>query len=98
MHGTPCRGIVSGRVSAALTLLLPGLAFFVPFQAGWRLPVAVPSGLGHAERIVCSIDIFGPFTLAGTVLARAGFHTLWHLFLHDNALRVMETRVRNRYP
>lgn len=89
--------IVWGLFCVALGGFLLGLtADRVLFAGGW-LPIAPPLDLERANHVIGKIHIYQFYALAALTLGHGAFHVWRHLWLKDNALRIMAPKVLHRF-
>lgn len=91
------RLLIWGLFGVAITGFLLGLTSATLLKAGGFLPIAPPMGLHRANEIVGEIHIYEFYLLAALALIHACFHIWRHLFLRDNALRIMAPRLLHRF-
>ena len=89
--------IIWGLFGVAITGFLIGLTSTRLLKAGGLLPIAPPLGLPEANEIIGTIHIFEFYLLGVIVTLHATFHIWRHLYLRDNALRIMAPRFLQRY-
>lgn len=97
LHQWLHKAIIWGLFGVAITGFLLGLTASRLLKAGGFLPIAPPLGMKEANDIVGQIHIFEFYLLAGIVAVHAGFHIWRHLWLRDNALRIMMPKALHRY-
>ena len=66
------------------------------FAGGW-LPIAPPQDWDRANEIVGTLHIYQFYTLAALGVVHGAFHVWRHLWLKDNALRIMAPRWVHRF-
>jgi len=96
-HALIHRVIIWGLFGVALTGFLLGLTSSRLLKAGGFLPIAPPLGLPEANEIVGAIHIFEFYLLGIIVILHAGFHIWRHIWLRDNALRIMTPKRLQRF-
>lgn len=89
--------LIWGIFLVALTGFLLGLTSSVLLWAGGIVPIAPPLGLPEWNRLVGTVHAIEFYTLGAIVAAHAGFHIWRHLWLRDNALRIMAPKRLHRY-
>lgn len=89
--------LIWGLFLVALTGFLLGLTSSVLLWAGGIVPIAPPLGLPEWNRLVGTVHSIEFYTLGIIVAAHAGFHIWRHLWLRDNALRIMAPKRLHRY-
>ena len=97
IHRTLHHMIVWGLMLVALSGFLLGLTSSVLLKAGGCLPIAPPMGWRHANELVGTLHIIEFYILAAIVACHAGFHVWRHIFLRDNALRIMSPKALHKY-
>lgn len=97
LHRALHLAIVWGLFGVALTGFLLGLSSAVLLRAGGIVPIAPPLNLPWLNDLVGKIHIYEFYLLAGLVGLHAVFHLWRHLWLRDNALRIMAPRRLHRF-
>lgn len=97
VHAAMHRILVWGLFGVALTGFLLGLTSSRLLFAGGVVPIAPPLGLPQANDWVGVIHEIEFYCLAVVALGHASFHIWRHLWLRDNALRIMAPRALYRY-
>ncbi|WP_226779379.1 cytochrome b [Oceaniglobus trochenteri] len=97
LHRALHRVLVWGVFGVALSGFGLGLTSAVLLWAGGIVPIAPPLDMPRANAWVGRIHEIEFYTLAVIALGHAGFHIWRHLWLRDNALRIMAPRVLHRF-
>jgi cytochrome b561 len=97
VHQTLHKVLIWGIFLVAFTGFLLGLTSSVLLWAGGIVPIAPPLGLPEWNRIVGIVHSVEFYTLGVIVAGHAGFHIWRHLWLRDNALRIMAPKRLHRY-
>lgn len=97
LHRMMHKTLIWGLFGIALTGFLLGLTSAVLLKAGGFLPIAPPLNMARANDIIGQIHIFEFYLVALIAALHAGFHIWRHIFLRDNALRIMMPRALHRY-
>ncbi|KIN64296.1 Cytochrome B561 [Sulfitobacter noctilucicola] len=96
-HQLMHKALIWGLFGIALGGFLLGLTSPILLKAGGFLPIAPPLNLQQANHIIGQIHIF-EFYLVGVIAAgHAVFHCWRHIYLRDNALRIMAPKVFHRF-
>ena len=96
-HRTVHLVIVWGLFCVALTGFLLGLTASQVLKAGGFLPIAPALGLPEANDWVGQFHIYEFYLLGAIVVVHAGFHIWRHVWLCDNALRIMAPKFTHKY-
>ncbi len=91
------KALIWGIFLVALTGFLLGLTSSTLLFAGGFVPIAPPLGLPRANDwvgLVHSVEFYG---LAALAVAHAAFHIWRHVWLGDNALRIMLPKALGRF-
>lgn len=91
------KALIWGIFLVAVTGFLLGLTSSTLLFAGGFVPIAPPLGLPRLNDwagLVHSVEFYG---LAVLAIAHAAFHIWRHVWLGDNALRIMVPKVFGRY-
>jgi cytochrome b561 len=96
-HGILHRVLIWGLFLVAVGGFALGLTSAVLLKAGGILPIAPPLDLPEAHRVASLFHVAQFYALARIVLVHAGFHLWRHLWLRDNALRIMAPRALYRW-
>ena len=97
LHWWMHRLIIWGLFFVALTGFLLGLTSSRLLKAGGFLPIAPPLGLPELNTLVGKIHTIEFYGLAALIVVHATFHLWRHLYLKDNALRIMTPRFMHRF-
>jgi cytochrome b561 len=89
--------LIWGIFLVAFTGFLLGLTSSVLLWAGGIVPIAPPLGLPEWNKLVGIVHAIEFYTLGVIVVAHAGFHIWRHVWLRDNALRIMAPKPLHRY-
>lgn len=89
--------IIWGLFGVAVTGFLIGLTSSRLLKAGGFLPIAPPLGLPEANEMIGTLHIFEFYLLGAIIILHAGFHIWRHVWLRDNALRIMTPKFLQRY-
>ena len=89
--------VVWGLIGVAITGFLLGLTSTKLLKAGGFLPIAPPLGLPEANEMIGTFHIYEFYILGAVVAAHAGFHIWRHVWLRDNALRIMAPKTWHKF-
>ena len=91
------RVLIWGIFLVALTGFGLGLTSSVLLWAGGIVPIAPPLGLPEWNDLIGLIHSVEFYLLGGVVAFHAAFHIWRHVFLKDNALRIMAPKPLHKY-
>lgn len=97
LHGALHRTLIWGMFLVALTGFLLGLTSSRLLKAGGVLPIAPPLDAPRANDWIGTFHTAEFYLLAAIAAIHAGFHIWRHLYLRDNALRIMAPRALHRF-
>ena len=97
LHWWIHRLIIWSLFVVALTGFLLGLTSKSLLKAGGFLPIAPPLGLPELNKWIGTFHTIEFYGLAGLVALHAIFHIWRHVWLKDNALRIMAPKWLHRF-
>jgi len=97
VHPALHKTLIWGLFGVAVSGFLLGLTSAILLWAGGIVPIAPPLDMPAANDLVGQIHAIEFYVLFAIVIGHAGFHVWRHLWLRDNALRIMAPRAFHRF-
>ncbi|MHA6326099.1 cytochrome b/b6 domain-containing protein [Roseivivax sp. CAU 1753] len=89
--------LVLGMAFVAVSGFLLGLTSHILLKAGGILPIAPPLDMPLPNRVIGWLHTYQFYALGVVAMIHAAFHIWRHLFLRDNALRIMAPKRLHRF-